>query len=273
MNFFKYTLTLLLLSLFCSGFTSENAGNQKQSSAEILTKTKAPIAKAVVVNILPHDPESFTEGLTYHKGYLYESTGLKGKSSLNKLDIITGKIIKKIDLAEEYFGEGMAIIGNKIYQLTWRHQIGFIYDLSSFQEIGKFSYQGDGWGLTTDGRYLIMSDGSSVITYLDPETFAVIRRIKVQDAKNNPVNNLNELEFIRGEIWANIFMEDFIVRISPRTGNVLGWIDLSHLYLLLPDSGKKDVLNGIAYDREGDRIFVTGKYWPKLFEIKVKDRN
>jgi glutaminyl-peptide cyclotransferase len=271
MNYFKYTLILLLLFQFCSGFASENAGHQRQPSAVILNTTKASVAKAEVVNIFPHDPELFTEGLVYHKGYLYESTGLKGQSSLNKLEIITGKTVKKIDLAEEYFGEGMTIIGNKVYQLTWQHQIGFIYDLSSFQEIGKFSYQGDGWGLTTDGKYLIMSNGTSVITYIDPENFAVIRTIEVQDSKK-PVNNINELEFIRGEIWANIFMEDFIVRISPRTGSVLGWIDLRQLRFLITDPGEKDVLNGIAYDSESDRIFVTGKYWPKLFEIKIQNQ-
>jgi glutamine cyclotransferase len=260
------------MSLSCFGLASENDVHQRQSSAAILKKTKAPIAKAAVVNVFPHDPESYTEGLVYHEGYLYESTGLKGKSSLNKLDIITGKVIKKIDLSREYFGEGMTIIGNKIYQLTWLNQVGFIYDLSSFQEIGKFSYQGEGWGLTTDGKYLIMSNGTSVISFLDPETFGVIRKIEVRDGKN-PVNNLNELEFIQGEIWANVFMEDIIVRIAPQTGKVLGWIDLSNLYSMLPDSERRDVLNGIAYDQEGDRIFVTGKFWPKIFEIKVSEHN
>jgi glutaminyl-peptide cyclotransferase len=268
MTYFKYALILFLAFLCCSGFASETSVRQRQSAA-ILKKTKAPIAKIIVVNIFPHDPESYTEGLVYHKGYLYESTGLKGKSALKKLEIVSGKVIKEIDLAEEYFGEGMTIIGNKVYQLTWSHQTGFIYDLSSFQEIGKFSYQGEGWGLTTDGSNLVMSDGTAIISYLDPENFAVIKKIEVRDGKN-PVSNLNELEFIRGEIWANVFMEDIIVRIAPETGKVIGWVDLNNLQLLLPAKERRDVLNGIAYDQEQGRIFVTGKYWSRLFEIKIK---
>jgi glutamine cyclotransferase len=224
-----------------------------------------------VINTYPHDPESFTEGLVYHKGYLYESTGLKGKSVLKKMEITSGKVIKEVKLAEEYFGEGMAILHNKIYQLTWRNQTGFIYDLLSFRQIGKFSYQGEGWGLATDGKILFMSDGSSLITCRDPVSFKTIRKIDVRDG-NRPVDKLNELEFIGGEIWANIFMEDILARISPQTGQVLGWIDLSPLLSLLPDPGKIDILNGIAYDPEKARIFVTGKFWPKLFEIKIRNK-
>lgn len=260
---------LLLIFLFCTGFDPENTELQKSSLLRLLKTDKARISNINIINIFPHDPESYTEGLVYHQRYLYESTGLHGKSFLKKIEIKTGKIIKKVKLREEYFGEGMTILDNKIYQLTWKNQTGFIYDLLSFQETGRFSYQGEGWGLTTDGKSLIISNGTSVITYLNPETFKVIRKIKVSDGKM-PVNNLNELEFIRGEIWANIFMEDIIARISPHTGKVLGWIDLSRLHLMLPDQGKRDDLNGIAYDPEGDRIFVTGKFWLKLFEIKVQ---
>lgn len=241
----------------------------QSSSAGLLKTTQAPISNINIINIFPHAPESFTQGLIYHRGYLYESTGLNGKSSLKKIEIKSGKVIKEVRLNEIYFAEGLAIIGNKIFQLTWKNQSGFIYDLASFKKTGKFSYKGEGWGLTTDGKYLIMSNGTSAITYLDSKTFQVIRKIEVQDGKMS-INNLNELEFIHGEIWANIFMEDIIVRISPQTGKVLGWIDLTQLNSLLSNQGKRDVLNGIAYDPEGDRVFVTGKFWPKLFEIKVK---
>ncbi|MEN6331524.1 MAG: glutaminyl-peptide cyclotransferase [Smithella sp.] len=257
------SLILLFISL-----TQANAENQKISTFNLLKNTKAPISKINVSNIFPHDPESFTQGLVYHRGYLYESTGLNGNSALKKVELNSGKVIKKFELGKEYFGEGMAIFDKKIYQLTWLNQTGFIYDLSSFKKTGRFSYQGEGWGLTSDGKSLIMSNGTPVITFSNPKTFKVIRRIQVRDGKM-PVKYLNELEFIRGEIWANVFTTDVIARISPQTGKVLGWIDLSSLQDLLPPSGRRDVLNGIAYDPEGDRIFVTGKLWPRIFEIKV----
>jgi glutamine cyclotransferase len=261
---------LLLTFFFCTGLEPAVSEMQRSSSFSLLITTKVPISTIKIVNIFPHDPESFTEGLVYHQGYLYESTGLNGKSFLKKLEIKSGKLIKELKLKDEYFGEGMAIIHNNIYQLTWKNKTGFIYDLRSFKETGKFSYQGEGWGLATDGKILFMSDGSPVISCIDPVSLAVIRKIKVSDRKM-PVNNLNELEFIRGEIWANIFMEDIIARISPQTGKVLGWIDLSQLHLMLPDQRKRDTLNGIAYDPAGDRIFVTGKNWQKLFEIEVQN--
>jgi len=262
---------LLSVFFFCTGLEQATAELQQSSSFGLLKTTKAPISNINIVNIFPHDPESFTEGLVYHKGYLYESTGLNGQSFLKKTEIKSGKIIKEVKLSEKYFAEGMAILDNKIYQLTWQNQTGFIYDLQSFKETGKFSYSGEGWGLTTNGEKLFMSNGSPMISCIDPVSFAVIRKIKVHDGKI-PVNNLNELEFIRGEIWANIFMEDVIARISPQTGKVLGWIDLGRLRPMFPDPGNRDVLNGIAYDPEGDRIFVTGKYWTKLFEIKVQNQ-
>jgi glutaminyl-peptide cyclotransferase len=271
MKYLCRIFALLLTFFFCTGAEPATAGRQQGSSFHLLKTTKATISKINIVNIFPHDPESFTEGLVYYKGYLYESTGLNGKSFLKKIEIKSGKIIKEIKLNEEYFGEGMAILDNKIYQLTYKNKIGFVYDLKNFKETGKFSYQGEGWGLTTDGKILFMSDGSPEISCIDPATFAVIRKIKVSDEKI-PVNNLNELEFIRGEIWANIFLGDIIARISPQTGDVLGWIDLSELSLLLPAVQRGDVLNGIAYDSENDRIFVTGKYWHRLFEIKVQNQ-
>ncbi len=261
---------ILLLPVFflCLGSALIADEVRQWPSYALQVKTKAPISEIKVINIFPHDPDAFTQGLIYYKGYLYESTGLNGKSTLRKVEIKTGKIIKIIKLAHEYFGEGITILGKNIYQLTWRNKTGFVYDLVDFKKVKTFSYQGEGWGLTTDGQYLFMSDGSAVISCIDPVTFAVHRKIIVHEGQQQ-IGNLNELEFIKGEIWANIFQKDLIVRISPVTGKVLGWIDLSQLYSLIPEHNRIDVLNGIAYDDNRDRIFVTGKLWPNIFEIKV----
>ena len=261
---------ILLLPVFflCLGSALAAEKVQEWPSYALLGETKALISDIKVINIFPHDPDAFTQGLVYHQGYLYESTGLKGKSTLRKVEIKTGKIIKIIKLAHEYFGEGITILGKNIYQLTWRNKTGFVYDLEKFKKVSTFSYQGEGWGITTDGQYLFMSDGSAVISCIDPMTFAIVRKIIVHEGQH-PIGNLNELEFIKGEIWANIFPKDLIVRISPVTGKVLGWVDLSPLYSLIPKDKNIEVLNGIAYDRNRDRIFVTGKLWPKIFEIKV----
>lgn len=268
MRYLRSFFLISLIFLFCVNWKQANAEDQKTALFNLLKNTKAPISKINIINIFPHDPESFTQGLVYHQGALYESTGLNGKSDIRKIELSSGQVKKKVKLSREYFGEGMAILDNKIYQLTWLSQTGFVYDLKSFQRTGKFSYRGEGWGLATDGKSLIMSNGTPVITYLKPKTFEVIRKIKVRDGKM-PVNDLNELEFIRGEIWANVFTADVIARISPQTGKVLGWIDLSKLNSVLPHQGKRDVLNGIAYDSEDDRIFVTGKFWPNIFEIRL----
>jgi glutaminyl-peptide cyclotransferase len=261
---------ILLLPVFFLCFGSPLAADKIQEwpSYALLGETKAPISAIKVINIFPHDINAFTQGLVYHKGYLYESTGLKGKSTLRKVDLKTGKIIKIIKLAHEYFGEGITILGKNIYQLTWLNKTGFVYDLVEFKKVRTFSYEGEGWGITTDGQYLFMSDGSAVISCVDPITSAVVRKIVVHEGQHQ-IGNLNELEFIKREIWANIFQKDLIVRISPGTGKILGWIDLSQLYSLIPEHNRIDVLNGIAYDHNRDRIFVTGKLWPNIFEIKV----
>jgi glutaminyl-peptide cyclotransferase len=221
-----------------------------------------------VVNRFPHDPDAFTQGFAYHAGFFYEGTGRKGSSSLRQEDPETGKIIRKVDLSSEYFGEGIAILGDKIFQLTWLSHTGFVYDLSSFRELRRFQYEGEGWGLTADGRDLFMSDGTAVIRVLNPNTFQVKRRLRVHDGKA-AVNQLNELEFVEGEIFANIWHSNRIARISPQTGEIVGWIDLSGLmgsfYRLDPEA----VLNGIAYDQQHKRLFVTGKLWPSVFEIHV----
>lgn len=241
---------------------------QQQFNLSPLLKTKAPITSVEVKNAYPHDTGSFTQGLLFHQGYFYESTGLQGKSSLVRKEVKTGKSLQEVKLSQEYFGEGIVLLKNKIYQLTWQNETVLIYDARSFREIRKIKYRGEGWGLTSDGKYLVMSNGSSIITFHDPDTFKVVRKIHVRDG-DTPVDNLNELEFIKGEIWANIYMEDIIVRISPKNGKVTGWIDLSALRSYLQQNAHVDVLNGIAYDAKNGRIFVTGKYWPKVFEIKL----
>jgi glutaminyl-peptide cyclotransferase len=259
---------LFSIIVFCLQLVAIADDGQNNQPYPILKRTKASIASINVINMFPHDAKAFTQGLLYHNGYLYESTGLKGKSSLRKVDIKSGKILKEIKLDQKYFAEGITIHEGKIYQLTWLSNIAFVYDLSSFKLLNKFSYDGEGWGITSDGKNLLMSNGTTVINCIDPEHFKAVRKINVHEG-DTTINNINELEYIHGEIWANIFMENVIVRISPQTGEVLGWVDLSKLYDLLPINCTVDVLNGIAYDQDSDRIFVTGKFWPKIFEIKL----
>lgn len=264
----KATVFFLIASIFwsCPVYSEEILLRQFQLSP--LLKTKVPIASVDVKNIYPHDTGAFTQGLFFHQGYFYESTGLNGKSSLSRKEVKTGKSLQKVKISQEYFGEGIALLKEKIYQLTWQNETVLIYDARSFNEIRKIKYRGEGWGLTSDGKHLLMSNGTSNITFHDPGSFKVVREIRVHDG-NTPVGSLNELEFIKGEIWANIYTEDLIVRISPENGKVTGWINLSVLRSYLPRNVQVDVLNGIAYDAKADRIFVTGKYWPKVFEIQL----
>jgi glutaminyl-peptide cyclotransferase len=225
-----------------------------------------------IVKTYPHDPEGFTQGLVFADGFLYESTGAHQRNStLRRVDLETGKVLKKETLAREYFGEGLTLWQGKLIQLTWRSGVGFVYERESFLKVGEFRYDTEGWGITHDGKSLIMSDGSAALRFLDPESFEEIRHIEVQD-QGRPVRNLNELEYIKGEIFANIWGEDAIARVSPEHGRVLGWIDLSMLRKALGPVQGAEALNGIAYDADGDRIFVTGKLWPKLFEIKLVPR-
>jgi glutamine cyclotransferase len=231
--------------------------------------SRIPTLGYEVVNVYPHDRQAFTQGLVYHDGFLYESTGLNGRSSLRKVELETGAILKIVNLDNIYFGEGLALMDGKAFQLTWLSQIGFVYDQDTFERQSTFSYTGEGWGLTHDGRSLIMSDGSETIRFLDPSTFQVRRTLRVL-VGNVPVQRLNELEYIDGEIWANIWLTDRIVRISPESGRVIAWVDLAGLLPLADRSPPVDVLNGIAWDAEGRRLFVTGKLWPKLFEILLK---
>ena len=234
----------------------------------LLMKTKAPISSVVVQKIHPHDAGAFTQGLIIMDGSLCESTGLLGQSTLAYKDIDTGKVLRQIQLPPEFFGEGIALLKNRIYLLTWQNETALVYDALSLRETRRIKYKGEGWGLASDGKSLLVSDGSPTIVFRDPESFNIGRRIHVRDG-DRLVSRLNELEFVRGEIWANIYMEDIIARISPQTGRVTGWIDLSALRSYHPANARVDVLNGIAYDGKKNRIFVTGKYWPHLFEIQL----
>ncbi len=223
-----------------------------------------------VVHVFPHDPSAYTQGLVYIDGHLYESTGLNGRSSLRMVDLESGRVLQHYDVPKEYFGEGLTEWEGSLIQLTWQAEAGFVYDSFSLGLRRTFHYKGEGWGLTHDAKALIMSDGTAVLRFLDPSTFREVRRVAVVDEGGRPVKDLNELEYVRGEIYANVWQTDRIVRISPRTGKVLGWIDLSGL--MEKPSDPDAVLNGIAYDAKGDRLFVTGKLWPKLFEIRVVRR-
>ena len=229
----------------------------------------APIYGYKVVKSYPHDTGAFTEGLFLQGGFLYESTGLEGRSSIRKVDLQTGKVLLQRDIPTTYFGEGIIAWNGRLIELTWQNQIGFIYDLASFKPVGAFRYPGEGWALTHDGKRIIMSDGTPQLRFLDPTTLRETGRLTVTD-NGRPLANLNELEWVKGEIYANIWQTDRIARIDPKTGKVVGWIDLSGL-LDVRSSGpdRPDVLNGIAYDAAKDRLYVTGKFWPRLYEIKL----
>lgn len=221
-----------------------------------------------VVHTYPHDQHAYTQGLIYLDGHLYESTGLNGQSSLRMEDLETGRTLQFQDVPSKYFAEGLASWGSTLVQLTWQSHTALVYDRFSFHLLRTLSYSGEGWGLTQDGKSLILSDGTATLRFLDPVTFHELRRVTVKD-RGDQVTQINELEYVHGEIYANIWHTDRIARISPATGKVLGWIDLSGLLPANQRSSPEAVLNGIAYDPEHNRLFVTGKLWPKLFEIKV----
>jgi glutaminyl-peptide cyclotransferase len=224
-----------------------------------------------VVHTYPHDPRAFTQGLQYVDGFLYEGTGQNGQSSIRKVKLETGEVVQRRDIAARYFGEGITVWKSELVQLTWQSGVAFVYDRQTFAPRRTFTYSGEGWGLTEDGVGLVMSDGTDSLRFLDPDTFAERRRLKVT-AIGEAVRNLNELEFVKGEIFANVWMTDYVARIDPASGKVTGWIDLRGL-LTDRERASTDVLNGIAYDSAGDRLFVTGKWWPKLFEIKLQRKS
>lgn len=244
----------------------------KAGAADTTTVARTPTYTYEVVASYPHDPAAFTEGLFIKDGRLFEGTGQPGTSWIREVELTTGRVIRQYDLPKPHFGEGIVIFGDKLYELTWQSGKAFVYDWKTFKPTGEFKYEGEGWSLTTDGTSLIMDNGSAQIMWRDPKTFAITKTITVTD-HGTPVTQLNELEWIKGELWANIWQSDNIARIDPATGNVTGWIDLKGLLPAMDRNGKEDVLNGIAYDAEKDRYFVTGKYWSKLYEIRLKRRS
>ena len=227
-----------------------------------------PVYTYRVVHEYPHDPRAFTQGLVIADTALLEGTGLRGQSTLRRVELETGKLLQVHELSAMHFGEGITVYGDKIIQLTWKANIGFVYDKQSFKLLRTFYFPNEGWGITHDGKRLIMSDGSASLHFWDPETFEEIGAVTVQ-ANGRPVTSLNELEYIGGEIFANIWQSDIIARISPHTGEVLAWVDLRGILSAQDREQGVDVLNGIAYDPDGERLFVTGKQWPKLFEIEL----
>ena len=231
----------------------------------------APLWGYDVVNVYPHDPEAFTQGLIFRDGFLFESTGLNGQSSLRKVRLETGEVVQRVAIEPQYFAEGLTDFGNSLVQLTWQSNVGFVYDLSTFARQRTFEYPGEGWGLTRDGSRLIMSDGTSTLRFVDPRTLGETGRITVTDG-DQPVESLNELEMVKGELFANVWQTDHIVIVSPQTGRVTGRVDLAGLFPAAKREPPVDVLNGIAYDAERDRLFVTGKMWPRLFEIRLQRR-
>ena len=227
-----------------------------------------PVCGFTIVNEYPHDSEAFTQGLVFAGGDLYEGTGIWGRSSLRRVDLETGVVLQSLVLPSRFFGEGITIYGDRIIQLTWQSRVGFVYDRGSFQLVEQFGYATEGWGLTHDGQHLIMSDGTSTLRFLHPQTFEELGHLQVHD-QDGPVTRLNELEYIHGAIYANVWLTDRVARVDPLTGEVSAWIDLEGL--LRPEDPEQpvDVLNGIAYDATGDRLLVTGKLWPKLFHIQL----
>jgi len=290
------TFAALALSLSC-GSPANNSGVNKTPANNANKQTNAgpaPVYTYEVVKSYPHDPTAFTEGLYFKDGFLYESTGEPKKSSLRKVELETGKVVQKWDLPPEDFGEGIAELNGKIYQLTWQQELGRVFDASNFKLLQEFQYQGEGWGMTTDGTNLILDQGTHILKFMDPNTFKTVRTLPVFREDGRPLMQINELEWIKGEIWGNIWHSElpnilgkpnYIVRIDPSNGKILGWIDLAGISPDdqpppdwqpstngMPHPKEENTLNGIAYDAAGDRVFVTGKNWKKLYEIKVKPK-
>ncbi len=274
--FISILLSLLLLGVLIPlssvlpEWKEKNARKDSTSQSRLGKKTidTIPIYGFGIVNRYPHDSNAFTQGLVFADGFLFEGTGLRGRSSLRKVDLATATILQYRSLPARFFGEGVTVYQNKVIQLTWRANVGFVYDKDTFRLIEKFHYPTEGWGITHDGEYLIMSDGTSTLHFLHPKSYKKMGLIEVHD-RNGPVSNLNELEYVQGLIFANVWQTDKIAQISPATGEVVGWIDLRGLLRPEDRIQRVDVLNGIAYDQVNDRLFVTGKLWPELYEIKL----
>jgi glutamine cyclotransferase len=280
-----FVLTVLIvgfLAVSLSFFTPRNSSSPTPKPIQTPSLTSSPTQSSIptttpsasngptiytyeIVRTYPHNTNAFTEGLVFDNGVLYESTGEYGFSSLRRLNLDTGNVQQNVLLSSSYFGEGLTIVNDSLIQLTWREKIGFIYDKETFGLLGNFSYSSEGWGLTFNKIDLIMSDGTSKLTFLDPVTFQIVRQVNVYDG-NTPVTNINELEYINGDVYANIWLQQKIAIINPQTGMVKGWIDLTGIY---QTNNADEVLNGIAYDSQTDRLFVTGKDWPNLYQIKI----
>ena len=262
-------ITALLWSLSCSSSDPlDGSGNGTGSpNGEPNGPEGTPRFTYRIVNTYPHDPAAFTQGLAFENGFLYEGTGQRERSSLRRVELETGEVLEGRALDDRFFGEGIAIVSDRIIQLTLSSNVGFIYDRDTFARQGEVTYETPGWGLTFDGNRLIMSDGTANLYFRDPESFELLSQVEVR-IEDTPLNNLNELEFVGDEVFANIWQTDLIARISPTTGEVLGLIDMAGL-LTPQEAGRADVLNGIAYDANGDRLFVTGKLWPWLFEVQL----
>lgn len=232
-------------------------------------QSRSPVSTYRIINAYPHDAEAYTQGLVYRDGFLFESTGLHGRSSLRKVRLETGEVLQQRRVDAAHFAEGLTEWGGRLLQLTWQSRIGFVYNQSSFAVEGTFTYAGEGWGLTHDGTRLILSDGTDTLRFLDPSTFKEIGRVVVRDGTTS-IRNLNELEYVGTELYANVWHSDRIAKIAPDSGHVVGWIDLRGLLPSMYQRSSEAVLNGIAYDAARGRLFVTGKLWPKVFEITVQ---
>lgn len=260
-------ISLLLLSLFALGSCANDSDRSGATAAEDMTETP-PVYSYTIINTYPHDRQAFTQGLVFDEGIVYEGTGLRGRSSVRRVDLTTGRVLQLRALPAPFFGEGITVFGPHLIQLTWQSKVGFVYDKTHFTLLRQFTYPTEGWGITHNDQHLIMSDGTSVLYFLDPETLSATGQLHVRDDQG-PVERLNELEYVQGSIYANIWQTDRIARIDPESGQVTAWIDLTGLLPLEDRVERVDVLNGIAYDAAQDRLFVTGKLWPKLFEIRI----
>ena len=261
----------VLVGGFCAmaiavGACRNGNSNTTEDGEETPMEPAAPVVAVQQVRSYPHDSTAFTQGLVWRNGTLFESTGRYGESSLRRVELETGRVIQKVDLADTYFAEGLAAVGDTLYQLTWKEGVAFKYDANTMQPAGQVTYTGEAWGLTTDGQRLIVSDGSSYLTFIDPRTFQIDTTVRVTNG-GQPVDQLNELEWVRGEVWANVWHTQQIVRIDPATGRVKGTLDLTSI--IPPVSDPEGVLNGTAYDEQANRLLVTGKLWPRLYEISI----
>ncbi len=266
---FIISTSSLLFSAFACSESKSEIKTENKINAKIETPAPKKEYKIKIIRTWQHDNEAFTQGLIYHKGFLYESTGLNGKSSLRKIDPKSGKILKNIKITDKYFSEGITIYDNKIYMLTWLNRTCFVYDLNTFNLLNEFSYYGEGWGLTTQNDKLLMSDGKNVIRVLNPDNFTLDKVINVLD-ENSPVQNINELELVGDILYANIWQSDKIAMIDISTGKVINYLDMSMLRDMLPSTDGIDVLNGIAYNNDTKTFYATGKNWSLFFEFVIE---